>query len=152
MNSLTFITKKSICLHPTTNLDIYKKYLGTFEICKFQTSENIRQAFIVVFHSSTSINDAIFLKKKIISLSSKTLGGHYMDRIDFYQKRLGLFSYSLDEKKELNKDLLQATLEKITKNYDHIIKTELMADDSTLGEDKIINTVRQEYFANKTYF
>ena len=27
-----------------------------------------------------------------------------------------------------------------------ILKTELMADGSTLGEDKIINTVRKEYF------
>ena len=144
--------KVTICLHPTTDLDIYKKYLGTFEICKFQTSENIRQAFIVVFHGSTIINDAIFLKKKIISLSSKTLGGHYMDRIDFFQKTLGLFSYSLDEKKELNKDLLQAQLEKITKNYDHYVKKEMMAEDSILGEDKIINTVRKEYFANNTYF
>jgi len=39
-------------------------------------------------------------------------------------------------------------LEKITKNYDHYIKGELIADDPTLGEDKIINTVKKEYFVN----
>ena len=50
------------------------------------------------------------------------------------------------KKKKLNKNLLQATLEEITKNYDHYIKNELSADGSTLGEDKIINTVRKEYF------
>ena len=98
------------------------------------------------------INDAIFLKKKIISLKSNTLGEYNKDRIDFFQKKYGLFSYSLDEKKELNKNLLQAILEKITKNYDHYIKKEIMADESTLGEDKIINTVRKEYFVNNTYF
>ena len=69
-----------------------------------------------------------------------------MDKIDAYQKRLGLFSYSLDEKKKLNKNLLQTRLEEIAGNYDHYIKNVLVADDSTLGEDKIINTVRKEYF------
>ena len=53
-----------------------------------------------------------------------------------------------EKKKELNKNLLQAILEKITKNYDHYIKEEMMADDSTLGEDKVIDTVKKEYFVN----
>ena len=74
------------------------------------------------------------------------------DRINFYQKKFGLFSYSLDEKKELNNNLLQAQLEKITNNYDHYIKKELIANDLVPGEDKIINTVRKEYFVNNTYF
>ena len=147
-----FNKKVTLCLHPTTDLDTYKKYFGLFEMCKNQTSENIRQAFIVVFHESTIISDAIFLKKKIISLKSNTLGEHYMNRINFYQKNFGLFSYSLDEKKELNKDLLQAELEKITKNFDRYIEKEMMVNDQILGEDKIINTVRKEYFVNNTFF
>ena len=115
--------KITVCLHPGSDLNKYKKkYLGTFEICKYQSSENIKQAFIVAFHESSIISDAIFLKKKIISLKSSTLGDFLMGKIDAYQKRLGFFSYSLDEKKELNKNLLQTTLEKITKNYDHYIK------------------------------
>jgi len=141
-----FNKKVTICLHPKTGLETYKKYLGEFELCKFKTTENIRQAFIVVFHSSTAIYEAIFLKKKIISLKSNTLGEFMADITNHQQKSLGLFSYSLDEKKELNKNLLQAELEKITENYDHYVKGEMMNDDSTLGEDKIINTVRKEYF------
>ena len=144
--------KVTICLHPTSDLDAYKKYFGAFEICKNQTSENIKQAFIVVFHESSIISDAILLRKKIISLKSNTLGKHYMNRINFYQKKLELFSYSLDEKKELNNHSLQAELEKITKNYDHYIEKEMKSDDQILGEDKIINTVKKEYFVNNTYF
>ena len=147
-----FNKKVTVCLHPTSDPNTYKKYLGIFEICKYQTEENIKQAFIVVFHQSTIISDAIFLKKKIISLKSNTLGEYNSDRIDFFQKKYGLFSYSLDEKKELNKDLLEAQLEKITRSYDRYIKEELMADDSIPGEDKIINTVKKEYFVNNTYF
>ena len=143
-----FHKKVTICLYPTSDLNTYKKYLGIFEICKYQTEENIKQAFIVVFHQSTIIADAIFLKKKIISLKSNTLGEHNADRIDFFQKKYGLFSYSLDEKKELNKDLLEAQLEKITRSYDRYIKEDLMSSDSIPGEDKIINTVKKEYFVN----
>ena len=132
-------------------MEIYKKYLGTFELCKNQTSENIIQAFIVVFHDSTIISDAIFLKKKIISLKSVTLGEHMLNRINYYQKKLDLYSYSLDQKRESDKNLLLAELEKITRNYDDYIKQELVADASTLGEDKIISTIKKEYFGNNTY-
>jgi hypothetical protein len=147
-----FNKKVTLCLHPSSDLDTYKKYFGLFEICKKQTSENIRKAFIVVFHDSTIIFDAIFLKKRIISLKTNMLGEHWMNRINFYQKHFGLFSYSLDEKKELNKDLLQAELEKITKNFDRYIEKEMIADDQILGEDKVIDTVRKEYFVNNTFF
>ena len=87
-------------------------------------------------------------KKKIISLKSNAFGEYILDRINYYQKLLGFFSYSLEEKKELNKTLLQTELEKITKNYDDYIKKEIMTDGSTLGEDKIINIVKKKYFAN----
>jgi len=144
-----FNKKVTICLHPSTDMDVYKKYLGEFELCKYQTTENIRQAFIVVFHSSSVIYEAIFLKKKIISLKSDALGEHMADIINYQQKLLGLFSYSLDEKEELNKNLLQTKLEKITENYDHYFKGEMMNEDFTLGEDKVIDTVKKEYFTNK---
>ena len=49
-----------------------------------------------------------------------------MDKINYYEKRLGLFSYSLEEKKKLNKDLLQDQLEKITKNYDRYIPCKIL--------------------------
>ena len=137
-----------ICLHPKTDWDMYKKYLGKFELCKYQTSENLKKAFIVVFHESTIIADAIFLKKKIISLKSEILGEYISDRINYYEKQLGIFSYSLEENKELNKNLLQTKLENITKNYDQYINNKIASEDPTFGEDKIINTIRKEYIVN----
>jgi len=142
-----FNKKITICLHPKASLETYKKYLGEFELCKFKTTENIKQAFIVVFHSSTAIDEAIFLKKKIISLKSNALGEYMAYIINYQQKLLGLFSYSLDEKKKLNKNLLQAELEKIIEHYDHYKK--VMNENSTLGEDKVIDTIRKEYLTNK---
>ena len=86
--------------------------------------------------------------KKIISLKTDAFDICENFRIEQYQRKLGLFSYSLEEKKELNKTLLQTELEKITKNYDGYIKKEIMGDGSTFGEDKIINTVKKKYFEN----
>jgi hypothetical protein len=146
-----FNKKIAICLHPKASLETYKKYLGEFELCKFKTTENIKQAFIVVFHTSTVIHEAIFLKKKIISLKSNTLGEYMANMINYHQKLYGLFSYSLDEKKELNKNLLQAELEKITENYNHYIKG-MMNENSTLGEDKVIDTIKKEYIINNVRF
>ena len=65
-----------------------------------------------------------------------------------FGKKYNNLPYRFYIKKELDKNLLQTTLEEITKNYDHYIKEEMMADDSTLEEDKIINTVKKEYFVN----
>ena len=75
-----------------------------------------------------------------------------MDRINFWEKKLGLYCYSLDKKKEIDSNKLLSTLEEITKNYDHYVKNELMADGSTLGEDKIISIIRKEYFENNAIF
>ena len=44
----------------------------------------------------------------------------------------------------LRKPKLNLSEEKITRNYDHYIKKEMMANDSVPGEDKIINIVRIE--------
>ena len=149
--SNVFNKKVTICLHPSTNFENYKKHFRKFEIFKYQTSENIRQAFIVVFHESSSIIDAILLKKKIISLKSDALGITDKIKIEDYQKKLGLFSYTLGEKNELDKNFLQNKLNEITKNYESYIKKEIIVDYSILGEDKIIDTVKKEYFINKKY-
>jgi len=150
--SKTFNKKVTICLHPQSDLKTYSKYLGEFEICRYQTNENIIKAFIIIFHESTIINDAIFLKKKIISLKSSTLGEYIMNRISHYQKLLGLYSYTLEDEKELNKDLLLNELIEISNSYEDYIKKEMMTDDSIPGENKIINTVKQEYFVNNKNF
>jgi hypothetical protein len=150
--SSAFNKKVVICLHPNSDINIYKKYFGKLEIHRNQLSHDISQAFIVIFHLSTSISDAILLKKKIICLKSNILGEYYMDKINFWEKRLGVFSYSLDEKKEIDNNLLLATLENKIKNYDNYINTVLKADDSILGEDMIIDIVRKEYFVNNTIF
>jgi hypothetical protein len=75
-----------------------------------------------------------------------------MNRISYYQKLLGLYSYTLEDEKELSKDLLLDELTKISNNYEDYIKKEMMTDDSIPGEDKIINTVKKEYFISDKIF
>ena len=45
-----------------------KTMIMVFDCIKYKTDEYIRKAFIVVFHESSSIIQAIMLKKRIICL------------------------------------------------------------------------------------
>ena len=67
---ISFNKKVTICLHPKSNYELYKKYFNDFEIVQFKTTEKIKSAYIVIFHESTAINDALTLKKRIIRLNT----------------------------------------------------------------------------------
>ena len=58
-----------ICLHPSSNINFYRKYIKGIKIIKFKTEFYLMKAFIVLFHESSSITGALLLKKKIINLS-----------------------------------------------------------------------------------
>ncbi len=53
-----------ICIHPSENLETAKKNYSNFKVTQHETRENIFKAFIVLFHDSSAIIDAILLKKK----------------------------------------------------------------------------------------
>ena len=102
-----------ICLHPTSNFYEYKRVFDEFELSQFETEKNIYKSFIVIFHESSSIDTAIFLKKKIISLETSLFGKYFINRIRKYQKSLDLMSLSLNDKIQLEKDEL---IEKLKEN------------------------------------
>ena len=82
-----------ISLHPTSNFSEYKRVFDEFELSQFETEKNIYKSFIVIFHESSSIDTAIFLKKKIISLETNLFGKYFTNRIRKYQKSLDLMPF-----------------------------------------------------------
>ena len=62
--------KAVVCLHPTDNLQLKKKYFPNLEVVQHQTTENTYKAFLVLFIESSAIVDAILLKKRILNLIS----------------------------------------------------------------------------------
>ena len=57
--------------HVGANLELKKKYISDFEVVQYKTRENIFKAFMVLFHGSSAIIDAVLLKKRIIALGLK---------------------------------------------------------------------------------
>ena len=105
-----FQKKIEIALHPSSDEKVYEKFFNKLDIqvSKGNTRKKIYQAYLVLFHESSAIMDAIFLKKKIISLSTDLFGKYHSDRVRFYKEKLKLLSIDIKEGVKLSKkDILQ---------------------------------------------
>lgn len=125
-----------ICLHPTSDQNIYKSFFKNRNVIKNRTNEEILNSEIVLFHESGSITDAIILKKKIVSLETKLLGNYYYQRIINYKKLLNLFSINIDENFVINQDEILQSFNKSLFKFEKYINNFIKSDD-TLSYKKI---------------
>ena len=147
LNDLSEKFKKKIIisLHPQTNTEIYRKYLSNFNLEKYNTSKNIVKSFIVVFHESTAIDEALLLKKKIICVKSKFLGDYMNLRIDRLINRFGLFKASLEDLEKVDMNNLVKNLDEKIANYKNY-KEEYIHDRVERGDDKVIRIIKEMFF------
>lgn len=113
-----------ICLHPSSNINFYRKYIKGIKIIKFKTEFYLMKAFIVLFHESSSITGALLLKKKIINLSYAPLGSYMENRGKIYLKKFNLMSHDLHKSTSFNLDkkILLKKLINNTNNYNNYLK------------------------------
>jgi len=146
LSNLEKIYKKQviICLHPKNNNYLENNDFGSLQCVKYQTEEYIKKAFIVLFHESSSIVQAILLKKNIISLQGKILGSYVNQRCKIYSDMLKLKEFSLDfEPSSIidgNKLLIELNNSKI--NYEEYIQNNIIAEKNLSGAEQIINYFR----------
>jgi len=138
-----FNQKVEICLHPTANKINYKKLFPKNLVTQNSTRKSIKSASIVIFHESSVVFDAVYLKKKIISLKTKFLGSWYLSRIQYYQKELKFCSVDLDNFKSIDKENFLKSLNASIKNYDKYIHNNLNADQKNQGSEKVIKILRK---------
>lgn len=147
LGTLERIYKKKviICLHPKNDISIRNNDFLKFKCVKFKTEEYINKAFIVLFHESSSIVQAILLKKKIISLQGNILGDYLSRRCLLYSSTLGLEKIMLDNGNFLkyNKISIKVLNQVAKNNYNKYIKENLVQDISVTGIDQVINYVRK---------
>ncbi len=143
--SAKFSKKIIICLHPKSDTLFYKKYLKNFTLEKYNTNHNINKSFIVTFHSSTAITDAIFLKKKIICLTSSTLGNYEDSRIDRFLKEFNFSKICLDEPTKIKWDNLLQILDSKIVTYNDYIDQQLICDKFEKGDDKVIRILKENF-------
>ena len=124
-----FNLKVDICLHPSSDIEIYKKFFVNRNVHAHRTSEEIVNAEIILFHESSSVTDAIVQKKIIVSLETRLLGTYYYNRIINNKNLLNFFSVDIDRHEDLNKNQLMQKFKNSLKYYDIYIDNYLKSDD-----------------------
>ena len=128
-----------ICLHPSSNYNLYKKKLGKFKMYKYKTEKYILNSYLVLFHDSTSIFNAIISKKKIISLKSNIFGPYLDARRFFYVKKFNFIEHNIEKKFKIEKKILIKKLNQKILNYEKIITKLHYTNKDSLPIEKIID-------------
>lgn len=143
LSNLEKIYKKHviICLHPKNNASLENNDFGSFQCVKYQTEEYIKKAFIVLFHESSSIVQAILLKKNIISLQGKILGSYINQRCKIYSDMLKLKKFILDFEQSpiIDGNKLLIELNNIKINYEKYINDNIISEKNLSGAEQIVN-------------
>ena len=106
-----------ICLHPSSNKVEYKKIFKEFKIVKYQTETYLLKSYLVLFHSSSIVNIAIIMNKKIIQLLTKNLGKYFYERSLFFNRYFNFVSHDLEKSQPSINKLLINQLNSNVKNY-----------------------------------
>ena len=151
-----------ICLHPKTNEKIVRKYIKNLKLIKYQTQNYILKAHTVMFHESSSVLDAIFLKKRIINLQSDVMGEYYRTRNKYYPSKTKMFSLKMENYKEIKKNDINIFFRNKKILYSSFIKNFVDIDINKLlfnpkisqllkdsnykpGYEQIINIIKEKY-------
>ena len=135
-----------VCIHPSDNLELKKKYFPNIEVIQHQTMENVYKAFLVLFTETSAIVEAIFHKKRIINIISNYIGENAVNHALMWTKQAGLLSINIEDEIKIDKNQLLSKLDDAKKNYPNYIKTYLAPDGNNLGCEKIIKTLKERFF------
>ena len=138
--------KVVVCIHPTDNLKLKKKYYPTFDVVKYETMENIYKGFLILFFDSSAIVNAILLKKRILCLISNFTGKNINNYSMNFIKKSGVSKINIEDKIYLDKDKFLSKLDSAKKNYSNYIKSYVIPDGDNIGYEKIIKTLKERFF------
>ena len=142
LTNLRKIFKKEIiiCLHPSSSHLLYKRHLGSFKMHKYKTDKYILDSFLLLFHGSSSIFNAIILKKNIINLKSDIMGPFRDARRYFYLKRIRLVEHNIEKNIKIEKKTLTDELKRNIKSYEKFIKNLYYTKENSLPIEQIISS------------
>ena len=115
----TFKKKVIVSIHPNYNQKFIERKFKNFKVIKYQTRKLIQNSFIVTDFGSSSILDAIILKKNIITLFSPFI--KYDNNV--YSSSLNLFKYNIINKIDFFKSSLLKNLRIKKNNYNILLNS-----------------------------
>ena len=138
-----FKKKVEICLHPSSDKNSYKKYFKNFIIYKGKTKEKVLESYMVVFHESSSVMDAIISKKKILIFETDLFGKYFSKRINFYKEILKLPSINIENSTNLTRSKILKKFKSTSKYRNFYVKNNLNSDGTELATKKIIRIIEK---------
>jgi hypothetical protein len=114
--------KLIVCLHPKTDEVLVKKYIKNFKIIKFKTQKYIIYAYMILFHESSSVLDAIMLKKRIVNLQSPIMGAYYHNRNNYYPKKINIPAIKMENFNGIKKEKLDIFFKNRNTLYNNYIQ------------------------------
>lgn len=141
--SITFGRKIIVCIHPHYPINFYKKYLKGLKIVKLRTKEYIFKAFLVTVFDSSAILDAIFLKKKIIGLTSQFMSINEKKHALRYSNEAGFINMDTIKDYNFRKNYLIKKLKYNTKNYNKYLANYLFHYSNLRPSEQIIRYINK---------
>lgn len=136
-----------ICLHPSSDYKKYKKNLKNFKIIQYQTDKYINDAHLVLFHSSSSVMQALFKKKRIINLKSLSMGKLNDLRRFLYLNKFNLLQNDIETKNfEMDKNKLLKSLNINTMNYFKVLKKKFFIENKYKNIEILITKDIDNFF------
>ena len=148
LQKLSEVYKKEliITVHPAYNLEEHQKHFEGIKVVKYKTREYITKAFLVTHFDSSAVTDAIFLKKRLISLESNHMSLNERLHSNYYSKKIGYLHQNLEEDFNFNKDdLLDITNSNIN-YYNTFIKNYHEVSPNISGTKLIVRTIKDRFF------
>ena len=136
-----FKKKIEICLHPSSDLKVYKKNLQKFRISKGKTIEKVYDSYMIIFHESSAVMDALIAKKKILILETNILGNYLLNKMLMYKNLIKLPSIDMHSTKILSKKDFLNEYSKTKKHRDQYIKDNLIYHNNELPSITFMNVI-----------
>ena len=135
-----------VCIHPKDDLEFKKKIFPNFSVVKFETRENILNAFIVLFFESSAITDAILLKKNIITIYSEFMDKNVRNGSNHFKNNVGVVQLKLSNNYENDTNNLVKQFDIARKKFDNYISHYIAPDKNKLGYEKLIKKINFYFF------
>jgi len=134
-----------VCIHPLYDDLKLRKYLKKYEIYKYRTREFIYKSFIATHFSSSSIEDAIILKKRIIGLISNFATQNEERHTTHLAKHAGYEVVNIQQDYNYEKRFFLDKLDSNILNYDAYISNhhKLEKEKNATGSSVIIKGIKE---------
>jgi len=135
--------KVVVCIHPLYNKSKIQKYFPDFKVYKFKTREMINRSELVTFFDSTTIFNAVYLKKKIIIFRNTQLGKNMSIKSDKYCNLLGIPRIDIDKVVDIKKKEIENHFTRSKNLFEKYIYRYLKINNN-YGYEEVIKFIRNE--------